>query len=323
MAWFITGSKVALVRLWRGNAPLMATAAFMLLALAACAAGLAVDPRYVAGAPVWLKPAKFAASIALYTVTLSWLFGYIPSFVRTRRYVGWGTAVAMVLELGIIATQAARGTTSHFNIGTPLNATLYAIMGVAILTQTLSTIAVAVALFRQRFEDRALGWGARLGLSLAIVGALLGGVMTRPTEPQLAQMRAGQPVLSGAHTVGAGDGEPGMPVTGWSRQHGDLRVPHFVALHALQLLPLLALGLRRTRTSSAQRVRLVSASAASYAALVGILFWQALRGQPLFARDFGSIAALLSWLALTALFSWRSLVAPALPARAGITVPLA
>jgi hypothetical protein len=188
-----------------------------------------------------------------------------------------------------------------------------------IVTQTLSTIAVAVALFRQRFEDRALGWAARLGMSLAITGALLGGVMTRPTAPQLAEMRAGQPALSGAHTVGAPDGEPGMPVTGWSREHGDLRVPHFVALHALQLLPLLALGLRRTRTSSAQRVRLVFTSAASYTGLVGILFWQALGGQPLLGGDPSTLVALLSWLALSALVTWRSLAAPAPRGRAAIS----
>jgi hypothetical protein len=67
-------------------------------------------------------------------------------------------------------------------------------------------------------------------------------------------------------------------------------------------------------------VRLVSTSAVSYSALVGMLFWQALRGQPLLSKDVGSIVVLLSWLALTALFTWRSLVAPALPGRAAISV---
>lgn len=319
MSSIVTGSKARFAQLWRSSAPLTATAAFMLLALAGFGLGLALDPRQVAGAPVWLKPAKFAASIAIYAVTLTWLFSYIPSFVRTRKLVGWGTAAAMLLELGIIATQAARGTGSHFNISSPLNATLYAIMGVIILTQTLSTIAVAVALFRQRFADRALGWAARLGMSIAIVGALLGGVMTRPTEQQRVEMQAGQVVLSGAHTVGAPDGEPGVPVVGWSRQHGDLRVPHFVGLHALQLLPLLALALRRTRTSQAQRVRLVLTAAASHTALVGMLFWQALRGQPLFASDPSSLAAQLSWLALSAFFTWRSLAPSALPRRSAVT----
>jgi hypothetical protein len=324
MSSFIGGSKARVARwsgqLWRINAPLTATAGLMLLALAGFSLGLVLDPRYVTGAPVWLKPAKFAASIATYCVTLTWLFGLIPSFARTRRFVGWGTLVAMLLGLGIIATQAARGTTSHFNVSTPLNARLYMVMGIVIGLQTLSTILVAVALFKQRFEDRALGWAARLGMTLAIVGALLGGVMTRPTEAQLPSIQAGRPERSGAHTVGAVDGEPGMPITGWSREHGDLRVPHFVALHALQVLPLLALGLRRTRRTSAQRVRLVLGFAASYTGLVGILFWQALRGQPLSSTDSSSLAALVVWLTLTAVMAWRSLVASSLPERAAVTV---
>jgi hypothetical protein len=94
----------------------------------------------------------------------------------------------------------------------------------------------------------------------------------------------------------------------------------FVALHALQLLPLLALGLCRTSTSSSQRVRLVLTSAASYTGLVGILFWQALRGQSLLSRAPSSFVALLSWFALSALFIWRSLAVAAQPGRAAITV---
>jgi hypothetical protein len=315
----ITGLKAQLVRLWRIDAPLTATAGIMVGVLAACAVGLVLDPRLVTGAPVWLKPAKFAVSITVYSLTLVWLFSYIPAFVRTRRIVGLATLGAMLLEMGIIALQAARGTTSHFNVSSPLNATLFAIMGIAIVLQTLSTIAVAVALFRQRFEERALGWAMRLGLVLAIVGAFLGGVMTRPSEAQLVEMRAGQALASGAHTVGASDGGPGMPVTGWSREHGDLRVPHFMGLHALQLLPLFALGLRRTRTSSSQRVRLVFTLAGSYAGFVGILFWQALSGHALFALDPSALSALFAWLALTGAFTWRALAPRALSSQPAIT----
>ncbi|HVZ34893.1 MAG TPA: hypothetical protein VG963_20845, partial [Polyangiaceae bacterium] len=129
-------------------------------------------------------------------------------------------------------------------------------------------------------------------------------------------MRDGQVTLSGAHTVGAPDGGPGMPVMGWSTEHGDLRIPHFVALHALQVLPLLAVALRRTRTSSGQRARLLLGFAASYGALVGILLWQALAGQALLGGGPGFISALFAWLGLTAVVAWRSLAASTLSQQA-------
>ena len=85
--------------------------------------------------------------------------------------------------------------------------------------------------------------------------------------------------IAGAHTVGAADGGPGLPGTGWSTEHGDLRVAHFLGLHALQALPLVALVLPRRRFADATRVRLILTAGGSYVALFGILLWQALRGQ--------------------------------------------
>jgi hypothetical protein len=103
--------------------------------------------------------------------------------------------------------------------------------------------------------------------------------------------------------VGAADGAPGLPGTGWSREHGDLRVPHFLGLHAMQLLPLLAIALGRRRPAETT-VRLTLTAAASYSALFILLLWQALRGQPLVQPDGLTTASLGIWLALTAAAVW-------------------
>jgi len=191
----------------------------------------------------------------------------------------------MVIEIAIIGGQAWRGTTSHFNVGTVADAVLFTIMGTAIFIQTFATIAVAVALWRHRFEDVAVGWALRFGMIITIGGALTGGFMTRPTSAQLEAARAGERMtIAGAHTVGAPDGGPGLTGTGWSTEHGDLRVPHFVGLHALQVLPLLALWLGRMRVRGRLRERLVLMAAAGYAGLYVMLLTQALRGVPLIAR---------------------------------------
>jgi hypothetical protein len=288
-------------RLWRTSPPLAAVSALMLGAAALSLVGLVVDPRVITGAPAWLKPLKFAVSTAVYALTLAWVFESLPGWPRVRRVVGWTTAIVFVLEVAIIDVQAWRGTTSHFNVATRRDQLLFATMGVAILLQTFTSVAVAVALWRQRFADRTLGGALRFGMTLTIVGALTGGLMTRPTAAQLADARAGKGLSTiGAHTVGAPDGGPGVRVTGWSREHGDLRVPHFVGLHALQALALVAVVLRRVRRPDTVRVRLMTAAATSYAALFVLLLVQALGGRSVLSTDATALASLVVWAALTA-----------------------
>jgi hypothetical protein len=305
---FTLRKRHMLKQLWRTNAPLTFTGLLMLPALAIAIAGLLIDPRIITDAPAWLKPAKFAVSIAIYVFTLAWAFTLIPEWRKTRRVVGWATAITMVLEFAIIALQAYRGTTSHFNFSTPLNGVLFIIMGVAIVAQTFISIAVAVAFWRQRFEDPAMGWALRLGMIMTIVGALSAGFMTHPTAAQLAGAHAGQGMpIMGAHTVGAPDGGPGLSGTGWSTEHGDLRIPHFIGLHALQVLPLIAFMMRRRRLSGDTRVRLTLTAAGSYFTLVVLLLIQALRGQPILRPDALTFGLFGAWALVTVICGWKSI----------------
>jgi hypothetical protein len=302
-AWLFT--------LWRADRALTATGLMMLAALVVFTAGLILDPRTIQGAPAWLKPAKFAASIAIYTLTLAWVFTYLPAWVKTRRLVSWIASLAFILEIVIIAVQAWRGTTSHFNVGTRFDAILWTTMGTAIAVQTLTSIAVVVALWRQPFTDRPLGSALRLGLLISIIGASAGGLMTQPTAEQLAEARlTGRFPIAGAHTVGGPDGGPGLPGTGWSLEHGDIRVGHFIGLHAFQMLPLLALFLRARRWPERTRVRLVFIATGSYMALFAILLWQGMRGQSVIAPDVTTFVAFAVWIVVTLSIAWIAALKP-------------
>ena len=79
-------------------------------------------------------------------------------------------------------------------------------------------------------------------MALTIAGAMTGPLIIRPTAVQLADARAGARMTTGAHSVGGPDGGPGVPVTGWSREYGDLRVPHFIGLHSIQAFVLIAIA---------------------------------------------------------------------------------
>lgn len=274
---------------------------WMFLALAAAfGLGLVLDPRTVDGAPLWLKPAKFGVSLGLYSLTFAWILPQLTAKPRLARVAAAMTSVAFVIELVLIAGQAARGVSSHFNVSSPGNIVVYAVMGIAIMLQTLASLAVTVALWRQTFTDRALGWALRLGMLITVLGASTGGLMTQASRAQIAHAQAtGVMTRAGGHTVGGDDGGAGLPGTGWSLEHGDLRVPHFLGLHAMQVLPLAAIWLAhrraRRRTTDAQAARQLTADAhvivtagVSYAMLFAILLAQALIGQSV-ARPAGAV----------------------------------
>jgi len=312
-----TRAPALLDRLWRASPPLTAVGALMIVVAAASLVGLLVDPRVITGAPAWLKPFKFAVSTAIYSLTLAWIFGWLSDWPRVRRAVGWVTAIVFVLEVAVIDVQAWRGTTIHFNVSTRLDMALFSVMGTAILLQTLVSVWVAIALWRQHFTDGPLGWALRLGMALTIAGAFTGALMTRPTAGQLAVARAGGPMpVVGAHTVGGPDGGPGLPVTGWSREHGDVRVPHFIGLHAVQALALVALAMRRWRRPEAVRVRALLVAAASYASLFLLLLWGALRGHSVAAPDATALVAIAIW-AMASVLALVGIGSRAVAGRAG------
>jgi hypothetical protein len=232
--------------------------------------------------------------MAVYAVTLAWMISLLERGRRTAWWAGTVVAVTGVAEVGLIALQAARGQQSHFNNTTALDAAIFGAMGMTIGVLYAATLVIAILLMIQRVGDPVVTWTLRLGLIIALVGMALGFLMVLPTPEQQA---SGVDDIVGAHSVGVPDGGPGMPVTGWSTTGGDLRIPHFVGMHALQALPLLAiaLGLLARRVPRLRdggvRLRLVLVAAAAYAGLLALVTWQALRGQPLLDPDGATLAA--------------------------------
>ncbi|WP_375419001.1 hypothetical protein [uncultured Hymenobacter sp.] len=226
---------------------------------------LPLDQRLVTGLLVWWKPLKFALSVTAFVWTLAWLLADLPAAgQRSVRRLSWGIAGCMAVEQAVIFTQAARGTTSHYNVGSALDGVLFGLMGVFIVLATGLTVWALSLVWRHRPHGPAgYVWGLRLGLLVFVVGSVLGGFM----------------IHRGQHTVGAPDGGPGLPGLGWSTRAGDLRAAHFLGMHALQALPLLGWALSRWVPRRA--ALLTGLGAAAYAALVAGLLGLALAGTPL------------------------------------------
>lgn len=258
-----------------------------------------VDPRFVTGAPVWIKPAKFAISSFLYLGTLLWMLSFIKGKRRLVNTIAIASGFSFLVEIAGIVIQAYRGVPSHFNNTTPFDSMIFGLMGFFVLVIWVMNLAAAVLLFRERLGDATLAWSLRLGLVITLIGGATGALMTSgPTPTQLAALEAGEPVtMIGAHSVGVEDGGAGLPFVGWSTEGGDLRIGHFVGLHGLQVIPLLGLFIRRrwgARLTVKRQTALVWIGGAGYLGLTLLLTWQALRGQPLIAPDGLTVAVALA-----------------------------
>jgi len=290
----VSGLRRGFRLLVEGSRPLAWAGLFSAALLVVNLVSMIFDPRELTGAPLWLKPAKFAGSVALALLTLAALLRHLGPPTRGMRRATWIIIVTAAIELLVIDGQALRAVTSHFNYSTRLNGVAFQVMGLAITVFTGAVAYLAAIAFRRRVVDGALGWGIRLGFVAMLFGSLVAFLMPRPTPAQLATLEAKRPTpIVGAHAVGVPDGGPGLPVTHWSTEGGDLRVPHFMGLHGLQLLPLAGwwLGRRRRGANGTRRLPSVVASRLSviagvgYLGLVATTLVQALRARPLHSPD--------------------------------------
>ncbi|MGW6933740.1 hypothetical protein ACWGE0_27045 [Lentzea sp. NPDC054927] len=278
-----------MLRTW--HRPLVVFGGLMVVLIPIALLGLLIDDRTLVNSPIWLKPFKFAVSLALYAFTLAWLLTYLKRFQRLGWWTGTVLATAGTMEMVVIVGQVLRGKRSHFNFETPLDGALFSIMGATIVVLWVTHAIVAIMLWRTKIENQALSWAIRLGLVISFLGLGVGFLMTQPKPGQA--LDGG---TLGSHTIGAADGGAYMAITGWSTEHGDLRVGHFVGMHALQVLPLLIalLGSRAT-------TKLAWVLSGSFLGIFLLVTWQALRGQSLVQPDGTTLLALAGIVVATAL----------------------
>ena len=166
-----------------------------------------------------------------------------------------------------IGGAAALGTASHFNLSSPVWAVLYPLMGLSAVTLTSAALAFGVAIAR----NPATGLAPALKLSL-VTGLCLTFILTVITAGTMAGMPG--------HHIGLPVTGARLPLFGWSREVGDLRVAHFLATHALHAIPLAGLAAARLLAPAPARAAVIATSL-GYAALVLATFMQALSGMPL------------------------------------------
>jgi len=228
--------------------------ALLLLSAAVHGVVFAVDGGSWAGPVSWRKPIVFGLSFGITLATLAWLTG----FLRPGRVTAWVllgvSSVASVGEVVLVSLQRWRGVPSHFNESTPFDGLVFSIMGLLVTVIILVTLALAVRSFFPLDAAPCLALAIRAGLVLMLASQAVGATM----------------IAVGGNTFGAA---------------GSLKVPHAVALHAVQVLPALALLLLAADTDERHRLRTVALGVLGYVALIASTLLQTFGGRRLLDLD--------------------------------------
>ena len=136
-------------------------------------------------------------------------------------------------------------------------------MGLIAVLVTLYTAYIGLLFFTQSFPSLPsyYVWSIRLGILIFVVFSFEGGLMGSRMN----------------HSVGAINDNSNWWILGWSKTVGDLRVSHFIGMHALQILPLLSFYILKN-TKATIVISII------YGLLAASTLVQALNGKPIITQ---------------------------------------
>ena len=163
--------------------------------------------------------------------------------------------IATLVEVFLITMQKWRGVPSHFNNETPFDQAVFSGMGIMIAFVGLVIVVLMLWSFFSLKTTPSMAWAIRVGLILLVFGQVFGILL----------------IVNGVQTTN-------YATASIFSEPGQLKVPHAVSLHALQLLPVLAWLLLFTNWPESRRTKAVVLAAAGYMGLVAVSSLQTFSG---------------------------------------------
>jgi hypothetical protein len=167
----------------------------------------------------WRKPILFGITGGLTTISVAWVMGFLAQR-KSLRVLSWIFAVSMFIEVGLITMQRWRGVASHFNVATLFDQAVFASMGTLIMIVAVIIAIVTFKSFRFLNAKPEMKLAIRWGLLFLNLTNILGIIL----------------VAYGNYILQA---SPGHAPNIYGNA-GMMKVPHGLAVHAIQLLPILA-----------------------------------------------------------------------------------
>ncbi len=248
--------------------PLVWVLCYVLILMAVLVILLPFDTVQIEGRYRLIKPLNFTASFATYLAVMVIFVDYLRASPGWKKTISWGISTCIATAITCITMQAARGTTSHFNQDTPFDATVSMLMDIADPVNSIFVFIVLLLVLQSKIDvSLPTRWGILFGIIVFLAGGVVGGLM----------------VFKGQSGVGVAPGGPGLPVLNWSTIAGDLRVAHFLGVHAIQILPIAGWLINQVdvlgRSMQTKQI-LVFGACAGYTLLTAFVFVQAMAGTP-------------------------------------------
>ena len=213
------------------------------------------------------KAISFGEAFGLTAISLAWFLTFVPK----KRVIWWTLSsiyvVATFVEVFLVTMQVWRGEPSHFNISTPFDAGVFNLMGVSIGLHAPLILGILLCSVFFYKAPTIFRWAITSGMLLLVSSIVFGIVM----------------IINNSNTIGL---------------FGQMKVPHALALHAPQVLTILALLLSFTDFSETKRIRFVIVGVLSYSALVGITAVQAFNGHAIVELSLPMLLIFLTAVAL-------------------------
>ena len=214
------------------------------------------------GSVSWRKPILFGISTGLTVLSLGWIYPKLKPRSNDR----WALPIfslAMVVEVTLITIQQWRGVASHFNRSTTFDSFADSAVTWLIVFASLVIADLALRCFQFLRGKSDIKLAIRSGMAFLIISLVLGYVAL--IYGQQASIRGQDPETFGSA--------------------GVMKFPHGVAIHAIQLLPMLAWALQRIGFSQQDRYRSILSASIAMSLLLLLSLVQTFSGRSRFDFD--------------------------------------
>ncbi len=219
----------------------------------------------------WRKPILFGITGGLTTISVAWVMGYLQQR-KSLPVLSWIFAVSMFVEVSLITMQKWRGVASHFNVATAFDKTVFGLMGTLIMIVAIIIAIVTVRSFITLNVQPEMKLAIRAGLLFLNLTNVLGVILIAYGNYIMRVSPGHAPNIFG--------------------QAGMMKVPHGLAVHAIQVLPILAWLLNFSQREIEFKLRTMKTAVAGYAGLQFFTLFQTFTGHA--PQDVNGITAALA-----------------------------